>query len=76
MLTFSLFQFRKELSELWDKCFFGPAQREEFTPAFDGKWPKVWPKTCDLWVFRKSYRLIPQFYSLSEKICMQSTFPT
>ena len=37
MLTFSLFQFRKELSELWDKCFFGPAQREEFTPAFDGK---------------------------------------
>ena len=27
---------RKELSDLWDKCFFGPAQREEFTPAFDG----------------------------------------
>ena len=26
---------RKELSDLWDKCFFGPAQREEFTPAFD-----------------------------------------
>ena len=27
---------RKELSDLWDRCFFGPAQREEFTPAFDG----------------------------------------
>lgn len=26
---------RKELSDLWDKCYFGPAQREEFTPAFD-----------------------------------------
>lgn len=26
---------RKELSELWDKCFFGPSQREEFAPAFD-----------------------------------------
>ena len=21
---------------LWDKCYFGPAQREEFAPAFDG----------------------------------------
>lgn len=26
---------RQELSALWDKCFFGPLQREEFTPAFD-----------------------------------------
>lgn len=26
---------RKELSDLWDKCYFGPAQREEFSPAFD-----------------------------------------
>lgn len=26
---------RKELSDLWNKCYFGPAQREEFTPAFD-----------------------------------------
>lgn len=26
---------RKELAEMWDKCFFGEAQRGEFTPAFD-----------------------------------------
>lgn len=32
-----LVQFRTELYELWDKCFFGPVQREEFTPAFDGR---------------------------------------
>ena len=24
------------MSDLWDKCYFGPAQREEFSPAFDG----------------------------------------
>lgn len=32
---------RKELSDLWDKCFFGPVQREEFTPAFDGMWDMI-----------------------------------
>lgn len=26
---------RKELVEMWDKCYFGEAQRKEFTPAFD-----------------------------------------
>ncbi|XP_028416541.1 protein regulator of cytokinesis 1-like isoform X1 [Dendronephthya gigantea] len=26
---------RKELMEIWDKCYFGEAQRHEFTPAFD-----------------------------------------
>ena len=30
------FCFRKELVEMWDKCYFGEAQRKEFTPAFDG----------------------------------------
>lgn len=28
--------FRKELEEIWNKCYFGEAQRREFTPAFDG----------------------------------------
>ena len=27
---------RKELKQLWDKCFFGEDERREFTPAFDG----------------------------------------
>ncbi|XP_046853239.1 protein regulator of cytokinesis 1-like isoform X2 [Xenia sp. Carnegie-2017] len=26
---------RKELAEIWDKCYFGESQRREFTPAFD-----------------------------------------
>jgi hypothetical protein len=28
--------FRRELDEIWDKCYFGESQRREFTPAFDG----------------------------------------
>lgn len=26
---------RRELDEIWDKCYFGESQRREFTPAFD-----------------------------------------
>ena len=31
------FYYRKELNELWDKCFYSPTQRHQFTAAFDGK---------------------------------------
>ena len=32
-----LYPFRKELTPLWDKCYFGEDERNGFAPAFDGK---------------------------------------
>ena len=27
---------RTQLHVIWDKCFYGPHQKQEFTPAFKG----------------------------------------
>lgn len=60
---------RRELREIWDKCFFGEDQRYEFTPAFDENYTEG---ALDLHehqvkVMRNYYKENSEIYKLVEK---------
>lgn len=60
---------RKELMEMWDKCYFGESQRHEFTPAFDGNFSEealaIHEHQVD--VMRNYYQENSEMFKLVEK---------